>query len=244
MLYLQYKERLEVPGSDLLKQFLGKDDWAVDVGANIGAFTAAMASAVGATGSVHAFEPLPANRRRLERTIALNGLENVCVNGSVVTDSDGQAQLFDYGRGYESWATLAPREIETATGTVRPTAEIAVAAVTLDHYADQHGIDRIDLLKVDVEGAEERVLAGASALFGRGAVDAVLVEVADTTLSAGGGRAHALVHLLETHGLWTLAILDGELRPFRIAGEHLVLTNVVAVSPRARERLRSLGALR
>jgi FkbM family methyltransferase len=228
----------------LVSQYLDAGMTAVDVGANIGAFTATMAAAVGAAGSVHAFEPLPANRRRLERTLALNGLANVRVNGSVVTDTEGQAQLFDYGQGYESWATLAPRAIETATGTVRPAAEIAVEAVVLDKYADQHNIERIDLLKVDVEGAEERVLTGATGLFGRGAVDTVLVEVADTTLGAGGARAHRLVHLLERHGLRTLAILDGELRPFRIAGEHLVLTNVVAVSARARERLRRLGALR
>ena len=141
-------------------------------------------------------------------------------------------------RATESWATLAPREIETGTRTVRAEAAIEVDAVTLDRYCEERDVERIDVLKIDVEGAEERVLSGAAGLFQRGAVDLVIVEVADTTLAAGGASANALVESLETHGLRTLAILDGELRPFRIAGEHLVLTNVVAASARARERLR------
>jgi FkbM family methyltransferase len=236
-----HRERAEL---GLVSAYLTAGMTAFDVGANIGVFTATMAAAVGPSGAVHAFEPLPANHRRLERTISLNGTEQVRVSASVVTDTDGRTQLFDYGAGYESWATLAPREIETGTRTVRPEAEIEVDAVTLDRYCDEHDIERIDVLKVDVEGAEERVLSGASGLFQRGAVDLVIIEVADTTLAAGGASANVLVESLETHGLRTLAILDGELRPFRIAGEHLVLTNVVAASARARERLRGLGALR
>ena len=56
-------------------------------------------------------------------------------------------------------------------------------------------------------------------------------------------KAALLVHSLEGHGLRTLAFLNGKLRPFRIAGEHLVLTNVVAASAQGRERLAGLGAL-
>jgi FkbM family methyltransferase len=228
----------------LVSAYLTAGMTAFDVGANMGVFTATMAAAAGPSGPVHAFEPLPSNRRRLERTIALNGTEQVHVSASVVTDTDGRTQLYDYGAGYESWATLVPREIEIGTRTVRPEAKIEVDAVTLDRYCHERNIERIDVLKIDVEGAEERVLGGASGLLERRAVDLLIVEVADTTLAAGGASANALVESLESHGLRTLAILDGELRPFRIAGEHLVLTNVVAASARARERLSGLGALR
>jgi FkbM family methyltransferase len=226
----------------LVKTYLTSGMTAFDVGANIGVFTATMAAAVGPSGAVHAFEPLPVNRRRLERTISINGAQQVRVNASVVADTEGRTQLFDYGAGYESWATLAPREIDIGTRVVRPERQVEVEAVTLDRYCDEHDVERIDVLKIDVEGAEQRVLSGAAGLLRRGALDLLIVEVADTTLAAGGASANALVHSLESHGLRTLAFLDGKLRPFRIAGEHLVLTNVVASSARGRERLQRLGA--
>ena len=228
----------------LVSTYLTSGMTAFDVGANIGVFTVTMAAAVGPSGAVHAFEPLPVNHRRLNRTVALNGAEQVRVNRSVVSDAEGRTQLFDYGTGYESWATLAPREIDLGTLTVRPEAEIEVDASTLDRYCDDNGVERIDVLKIDVEGSEQRVLSGASGLLRRGAIDLMIIEVADTTLAAGGASASALVHFIESHGLRTHAFLHGELRPFRVAGEHLVLTNVVAASARGRERLRQLKALR
>jgi FkbM family methyltransferase len=224
----------------LVSEFLEPGGIALDVGANIGLFSATMAQAVGPSGAVHAFEPLPTSRRRLQTTLDLNRLHWVRPNATVVSDVPGCAQLFDYGSGFESWATLVPREIGTPGGILRPTREVAVEAVTLDTYCDQHGIERIDLLKVDVEGAEERVLRGASTLLGRRAIDLVLVEVADTTLKAGGARAHALLDLLERHGLRTHSFENGRWHPFRIAGEYQQLANVVAASARARQRLRQL----
>jgi FkbM family methyltransferase len=214
----------------------------IDAGANFGVFTATLAAAVGESGAVHSFEPLPAARRRLERTIELNALGNVTVNGSAVADRAGAVTLFDYGPGYESWATLAPREIDTAGGTVRATAESSVESTTLDQYCEQKGIERVDLLKIDVEGLEERVLRGAERLL-NGAVDLVIMEVADTTLEAAGSRAHTVIDIVERSGLWPYELDAGLLRPFRIAGEHRSLTNVVAASEAARNRLRDLGLL-
>jgi FkbM family methyltransferase len=222
----------------LLSAYLEEGMTAVDVGANVGVFTATLAHHVGLQGAVHSFEPLPSTRRRLERTVELNGLAQVVVNDCAVADRDGELELHEYGPGYESWATLAPREIETADGTLRTAHRLTVNVVTLDHYCAERGIERVDVLKVDVEGAEERVLVGASGLLAAGAVDLIMVEVADTTLSAAGSQAHALLDRLETHAL------DGtRLRPFRIAGPHLAMTNVIAASAHARDRLRRLGLL-
>jgi FkbM family methyltransferase len=215
---------------------------AIDAGANFGVFTATLAAAVGDSGAVHSFEPLAAARHRLERTIELNRLDNVMVNDLAVSDRSDTVTLFDYGPGYESWATMAPREIETAGGIVRAVTESSVQSTTLDRYCEQYGIERVDLLKIDVEGLEERVLLGAERLM-RGAVDLVILEVADTTLEAAGSRAHTVIDILERSGLRTYALDGGALRPFRVAGEHRSLTNVVAASAAARERLRRLGWL-
>ena len=48
---------------------------------------------------------------------------------------------------------------------------------TIDHFCVEHGIDSIDILKVDVEGAEDRAFTGANEMFSRGAIRSVFVEV-------------------------------------------------------------------
>jgi FkbM family methyltransferase len=227
----------------LLTTYLDAGMTAFDVGANVGVFTAAFANSVGERGAVHSFEPLPGTRRRLERTVTLNGFRQVVVNECAVADRAGHLELHDYGPGYESWASLAPREVQTDQGMVRTVRQLAVDVVTLDEYCERHGIAHLHLLKIDVEGAEERVLRGASALLECGAVDLVMVEVADTTLAAAGSRAHDLIDLLEQFGFWTYTIEGTSLRSHRIAGQRLTLTNVVAASARARARLRRLGPL-
>jgi FkbM family methyltransferase len=216
---------------------------AIDVGANFGVVTATLAASVNPGGAVHSFEPLAAARARLERTIELNALGNVTVNQTAVTDRTGEVQLFDYGPGYESWATLVPREIETGTQTLRAAPPESIPSVTLDDYCQQGSIGRVDILKIDVEGAEERVLRGAARLLEDGRVDLVMVEVADTTLMPAGTRAHALLDLLERRGLWTYRLEGGRLRPFRVAGEQTTLANVFAASDTARLRLEGLGVL-
>ena len=173
-----------------LSAYLDEGMTAMDVGANIGVFTANFASRVGERGSVHSFEPLATSRRRLQRTLELNVLERVVVNDCAVADRDGEVDLHQYGPGYGSWATVAPREIETADGVLRTARHQTVDVVTVDQYCERHRIERVDVLKVDVEGAEEQVLHGASGMLAGGAIDLVMVEVADTTLSAAGGQAH------------------------------------------------------
>jgi FkbM family methyltransferase len=225
---------------DVALRYLEPGMTAVDAGANVGAFAAALARAVAPGGAVHAFEPLPATRRRLARTLELNGLENVVVNAEALSDAPGTAELHLYGPGYESWASLAARRIESAAGELEPRERLTVPTRTLDDYAAAAGIERIDLLKVDVEGAEPRVLAGAAGLLAERRVAAALVEVAGPTLAAFGATAAELLELLDDHGLRPHVVEDGRLRPFRVAGRFDRLANVLALSPAARERLADL----
>jgi FkbM family methyltransferase len=210
----------------------------IDVGANVGAFTAVLSRAVGERGHVHAFEPFAAARRRLARTIELNRLTNVIVDGRAVADEVGQAQLAEYGPGFESWSTLVPREIELDSGVLTARAVSEVATTTLDAYCHAAEIEAVALLKVDVEGAELRVLHGAARLLERNAIDIAIVEVADTTLGPAGASAADVTDLLEQHGLRPYVLASsGRLEPFRVTGPQLSLVNVIALSPSARERL-------
>jgi FkbM family methyltransferase len=235
--FLQHRGHFEGDVVDIALRLLDPGMTAVDVGANIGAFTAAFAKAVEAGGHVHAFEPLEDARRRLLRTVELNSLENVSVSPSALSDTVGESKLFSYGPGFESWATLSPRTIELADRTLKAATSAVVQTETLDDYCESAGIATIDVLKIDVEGAEQRVLDGAARLLGEGRIAAVIVEVSDDTLEAFGDRAYRVLESLERFALRPHVVDDGGIRPIRIAGEHRRLSNVVALSASARAKL-------
>jgi FkbM family methyltransferase len=238
--FLRHGGHFEADEVAICHRWLEPGMTAVDVGANLGAFTAAFASAVGREGTVHSLEPFDAARRRLERTLALNELPQVQVHPLAVADGAGTAALYSYGPGNESWATLGPRRIEAGGTTVDAEVAGQVPTVSLDDWAEQNSVASIDLLKVDVEGAEGRVLAGAERLLSDGRIALALVETSDDTLESFGVRAYELIRTLEGHGLRTYVARDGRLVPFRVAGRTQGLANVFAASPRALQRLREL----
>jgi FkbM family methyltransferase len=200
---------------------------AIDVGANIGAFTAVIARGVGPDGHVHAFEPLAQNRRRLRRNLELNGLANVSIHDAAVADREGTAELATYGPGYESWASLTRGDVALPSGTLEPAERLATPTTTLDSFCARAAIERVAALKVDVEGAEGRVLSGARELLAARRVELLLLELSDNTLGTDGWTSGGVVRLLQSHGYETWVIEDGELVPFRPAGP-VAFANVVA----------------
>ena len=120
-----------------------------DVGANIGVFTLLGARAVGPSGRVVAFEPVPANSEVLKRNIRLNGYENVLVIEKAVSDRAGTAQL--HLSEFCGCHSLVPNPARALGKTV------TVETVRLDEI---DSLKSIDLLKIDAEGAEMAVLQG------------------------------------------------------------------------------------
>jgi FkbM family methyltransferase len=200
-----------------------------DVGANIGAFTAALARGVGTNGRVYAFEPGRMARTRLRRTIALNSLSNVVVVDSAVADSPGRAALHSYGAEYGSWATLSPRTIDLGGTTLDARESEDVVTTTLDIYCDSEGVAAVDFLKIDVEGAEQRVLAGSRTVLENVRLRGIMIEVSDNTLSAFGDTAYELMLVLDDYGFDTFVAVEDSLKPFRIAGRFERLANVIAL---------------
>jgi FkbM family methyltransferase len=226
---------------ELASRYLRPGMTAIDVGANRGAFTASMARSVAPDGVVHAFEPGAAARAQLARTLELNGIGNVEVVAAAVADGVGEAALAHYGAGFESWSSLVRREIDLGETLMLPVTDETVPTLTLDDYCAERGIARIDVLKVDVEGAEPLVLAGGARLLGSHAIDVTLIEVSDSTLSAAGATSHDLLDVLERAGLRTYVLEDGRLVPFRVAGPTSGLVQVIAASAGGRAGLSAAG---
>src|SRR5262245_31378322 len=158
------KRVFDIAVSEVAWRLLRAGDRAVDVGANIGYMTSLFATRVGPRGWVDAFEPHPRIRERLQRNVArLKGdvaAAHVTVHGCALGERAGAARLLEpeiFGLN-EGAATVAWSDDEPAIG-------FDVEMARLDAILD---VERIALLKVDVEGFEPQVLAGAERLLATG----------------------------------------------------------------------------
>lgn len=178
---------------DYLRRAVRPGMTVLDIGANIGIYTLLCAKQVGARGMVHSFEPTPATFARLERNVALNRLANVRINQVALSDQEGVTEFHLYHQN--AMNSLAR---QAWVGKVKDV--VHVRTRTLDGYLAEQGITRVDLLKLDVEGAERMVLRGGAALLQGEDAPALLVEFCDRTTEAFGYRAVVLRDLLEGHG--------------------------------------------
>ena len=136
-----------------LRNFLKPGMTFIDVGGNRGDFSLLAARAVGPTGRVVTVEPAPENCDCLRKMIETNKLTNMEVVQAALWDEDGEGELHLATK--TGWHSLTPRPGLAEVGTV------AVRLVKLDNLVEELGIDRVDAVKIDVEGAEIQVLLGA-----------------------------------------------------------------------------------
>lgn len=121
----------------------------IDIGANIGKYTVMMSNNLGGNGEVIAIEPHPENFRTLERNIDLNRCKNVVALNLACWNKKTELKLFSH----EDQPLLA--------SAVKPSENyIKTQADTLDNIIKDLGVKKIDLIKIDVEGAEQQVLEG------------------------------------------------------------------------------------
>lgn len=140
----------------LIRQFVQAGDVCIDVGANIGIHAATMARATGRTGQVIAFEPHPQLVPRLEENMLLNHFDWVTVEPRALSDQQGTATLYSFdGRDSNQGTSTLCKGLNGSSKT------FSVDMVTLDDYCQQQKIKRIDFIKIDVEGHELAVIAGA-----------------------------------------------------------------------------------
>lgn len=133
---------------------------AFDVGANVGVYSAALAKALRSSGgAVVAVEPDPRNIAMLRANLALNDATNVRVIEAAASDSDGVATL-------ELADDPAYHSITSISRDRKRAGTLTVMSVTLDGVWSAEARPPVSLIKIDVEGAEIRVLEGASELIG------------------------------------------------------------------------------
>lgn len=141
-----------------MDRFIQPGDVVVDAGANFGIYTVVAARLTGTTGRVLSFEPNPQVMPILRRNVALNDLGNVRLHQCAMSDTDGQARLYHY-------ADSGPVSYAIAPGETGQKGSDEVATLTLDSALHREALDRVDFIKLDIEGAELAALRGAAALL-------------------------------------------------------------------------------
>jgi FkbM family methyltransferase len=182
--YEVYKAAFEAGPIDRLRAYAPEGALIIDVGANIGFFTERFARWVGEAGRVIAIEPEAVNFAELGRRMARKGL---------AARIDARLAAADAAPGTVHLVLNPDHPGDHKLGSSgRP-----VDAVTLD---DLVPADRpVALIKIDVQGAELRVLAGATRILERDH-PALFIEVDPVGLMQFGGSVDALLHTLEAQG--------------------------------------------
>ena len=158
----------------------------LDVGANFGLLSFGLARRHADRVSFHLFEPIPRLVAAIERTRALYPAMRAEVNAMAAADFDGEA-------GFEV------AEDQTGRSHLDPGGSLRTRCIRLDTYMAERGVERVDLLKLDVEGYELSALHGAEAALARGTIGAIYFEYFEKYLVRVGEPA-ALIRFLGGRG--------------------------------------------
>jgi len=181
----------------------------VDAGGFVGLWTIRVSKMVGNSGRVIVVEPNPSTLPELETNIRLNGLKNVTVVSRALGSRPGQAELFFPVQGSGSASSsLFQVHVEHVVGYLDGKREDIVRTrtemTTIDELIHDQGVGRLDILKLDVEGAEMSALEGAKeALKGR-LVKRLIVEVhvdicsEDQVATLLKGNGYEIDHVMRT----------------------------------------------
>jgi FkbM family methyltransferase len=153
-LYLITEGTYEPRLTELLKRLIEPGMVVVDGGANVGCFTLLAARLVSEAGRVYAFEPEPKNFGLLRRSLDLNGYANVTATRSALSNRAGTEELF------LDASNLGNPSFQAANVPDRAGA-VEVRTVPLDAFLAEAGEPKVDLIKLDTQGAEGLVLEGA-----------------------------------------------------------------------------------
>jgi len=169
-----------------------------DVGGNIGEIALCAARRVGDAGSVYSFEPIPGLYDTLQYNLSRNGLDQAHPIPVGVSNKVGSARIYVCGsRGgdgtvNEGLGTLYPSE-------ATPLLSCEIKLTTLDDFCNEMSIDRLDLIKIDVEGSELDVLKGGAETLKRFR-PRLIIEVQRQSAEASGATDVEILKHLEGLG--------------------------------------------
>lgn len=195
----------------------------LDIGAHHGIFSLVAARRTGEHGFLAAFEPSPRERHRLRLHLRWNGFRAARVESLAVGAASSETEFFQVVSGDDTRSGLQPPQSGDAT------ISIPVKTIGLDQYLLESSLGRVDVIKLDVEGAELDVLRGATKVLAD-LRPMILCEVLDATTCAWGYRAREIISLLKHYDFeWFDVLQDGSLAPHEIRDSYPDVRNYLAI---------------
>jgi len=180
-------EKCEV---NLFKKLVSTGKVVIDIGAHIGYYTLIAANLVGDKGKVFAFEPAPENFALLVKNIEVNGYKNVIPVQKAVSNKTGTTNLFLFEQN------KGQHKIFETSGYWK---SIVVKSITLDDYFSEQQ-DSIDVIKMDIEGAEMLALLGMDKIIKRAPGLKIFTEFRPTELRACGSSPQEFLSKFTEYG--------------------------------------------
>jgi FkbM family methyltransferase len=196
---------------NFLNKFLKDGDIVFEIGANIGLHALHEAKAVGNSGKVFAFEPVPSTYNTMLANLKLNAFNNIATYNVGLSNNKGQLEM-NVSSNYDAWNTLVDQSKMVANTNIYDS-KIYVDLIKLDDFMMEENIDlkKISLLKIDVEGWEKFVLLGGSS-FLKNESPVLMIEFDENNTWAAGYLCHELYDLLVSFGYEIFTIVDGKLK--------------------------------
>jgi FkbM family methyltransferase len=201
--YAAYKAYADYAERQLLRQILIPGDVAVDAGANIGIYSQFLARCVGPAGAVYSFEPAPENFERL-RAVA-RGFSNMHILQAAVGESSRKAELY-----VSDTLNVDHRTYLTQNSTRRA---VEIEMVALDDYFNPG--QRVDLIKMDIQGYELQALRGAERVLADNPSTKLLLELWPYGLKQAGANWADLIDAMKGKDMTVSEVTRCGLVPFR-----------------------------
>lgn len=164
-----------------------EDQIIIDVGANVGYYTIALAQKVGKNGKVIAIEPDPETFNILKKNCELNNLANVELHNVAISDQEGSLKFFK-SEAHSGKSSLVPNSSSQT---------ITVNSITLDNLLGKN-FSQIHWLKIDVEGFEFFVLKGSASILPK--TQNILIEVHEEIMRKQNQKPEELIKILTDSG--------------------------------------------
>ncbi len=147
------------PEFEELNKFIGKGDWVIDIGANIGHYTNKLSEIVGEKGRIIAFEPIPATFTHLSENTQYCQYKNITLINAAASEGTASVSMTipDFSSGLKNY-------YQASISSDADESDITVLTFSIDSMQLNH---KISLIKIDAEGHEPKVLRGAQKLLER-----------------------------------------------------------------------------
>lgn len=191
---------------EIFCQKIKEGDVVVDVGAYIGVFSLLASERVGNKGCVYAFEPVPRNYERLMRNLKVNQVKNVKAYNLGLSDKN-ETLSFSVPRENPAESSLAGSWTELTKGIKLNKDMIKAKLIPFDQFCEDEGLNEVNIVKIDVDGAELKVLKGMRNVLTNSECE-LFVEITPPLIQQLGGTVMELVELLRECGFKFVYAVD------------------------------------